>query len=1067
MIERVVQYTPQNHQRRSLGLVEYAVYLSERFEGLGDFSDLERSIQVSKEAMTLEPKGGPFRSLVLGGLAQCLLARSAHSGTFDDIDLAIGVTEEALSLVHDESSLHYSVVIGNLGCMLHQKFLRDGNTSDLDRAIQCTETAIKVLREARLPLEMVKTQYRGVLFNYGSYLHQKYKRSQNLQHLEQAITSLKEAMILTPPSTHIDMSKTGVELADCLGKMYESRESVELLYEAVDVIEQATTALPADFKHPTRAHLFQAACELGFKLGNWFQMKGDIQSLNRAIELVDKSVKNTVNEPDYPRYLRELGCLVTKRYLQTREKSDLDYAAAIAQTALEASLPRTLVHADAHATLGMIYDHRSRLMQDLVYLDKAIDHFQDSIEHTPETEFEVANARKCSLASCLASRYKHHDREMEELNSAINLTESAINTFSTDDQNRSILMINLGNYIDRRYKLSRSREDAMRSVLVWKQTIAAVEILDSQHVERANCWMRLGQSYLTQASGDPSLVDEAICAFEECGRCDGGPPSIRIAALALATSEHAERGDVVSLEKALSCVRQAIELYPIVSIRGMVTSDKLEFITDIMGVGHLGAAITVLLGRSPYEALKLFEAGRGIISKSFTDLRTESSALEGKHPELASRFASVQASLEEVPQREDISALELVRARIHQGKYRSEMESQLRDLLHEIRAEVGFEDFLSGPTEKECLEAAKAGPVVVINPSIRMHAFLIQKHVIDVIELDDPKIDEMLARIRTKATSAKLPLEVLQWAWSVIARPVLLALGIDRIPQNGNWPHIWWIAGGQLHYMPFHAAGSYVSGAGENVIDRVVSSYSFSVTALIHGRRRRNLAPSLHDPTNALLVAMAQTPEASHLPFAVEELERVEKCLPALGLVPINTVRKCRGDVLSELKTCNTFHFAGHGHVELNKPSQSGLRLEDGILDLEDIMDHGVHRKLPWLGYLSACSTGESMVHPSPWVDEGLNLINSFQLAGFRHVIGTLWEVSDRQCVEIAQVFYQTIVERLRTDPLSTDFLVAFGLHTALREVRAAIHQADIKRDGTMKSKKGKNGNTLQAANSS
>jgi CHAT domain-containing protein len=38
-----------------------------------------------------------------------------------------------------------------------------------------------------------------------------------------------------------------------------------------------------------------------------------------------------------------------------------------------------------------------------------------------------------------------------------------------------------------------------------------------------------------------------------------------------------------------------------------------------------------------------------------------------------------------------------------------------------------------------------------------------------------------------------------------------------------------------------------------------------------------------------------------------------------------------------------------------------------------------------------------------------IHLVSAFQLAGFRHVIGTLWEVSDPHCVGIAIVIYETL----------------------------------------------------------
>ena len=57
--------------------------------------------------------------------------------------------------------------------------------------------------------------------------------------------------------------------------------------------------------------------------------------------------------------------------------------------------------------------------------------------------------------------------------------------------------------------------------------------------------------------------------------------------------------------------------------------------------------------------------------------------------------------------------------------------------------------------------------------------------------------------------------------------------------------------------------------------------------------------------------------------------------------------------------------------------------------------------------------------------------MSAFQLAGFRHVVGTLWEVSDSHCVDVARVFYETI-----RDEGMTDVAIRRGLHQAVRALR-------------------------------
>ncbi|KAF1828367.1 hypothetical protein BDW02DRAFT_458414, partial [Decorospora gaudefroyi] len=122
----------------------------------------------------------------------------------------------------------------------------------------------------------------------------------------------------------------------------------------------------------------------------------------------------------------------------------------------------------------------------------------------------------------------------------------------------------------------------------------------------------------------------------------------------------------------------------------------------------------------------------------------------------------------------------------------------------------------------------------------------------------------------------------------------------------------------------------------------------------------------------------------------------------------------------------------GHGRSDPLDPSRSCLLLDDweeSPLTVGDLRDHKIQESSPFLGYLSACSTSANKV--DRLVDEGIHLASAFQLAGFRHVIGTLWEVSDSHCVDVARVVYETI----RAEGM-TDKAVCRGLHLAIKALR-------------------------------
>ncbi|KAM4061758.1 CHAT domain-containing protein [Hirsutella rhossiliensis] len=150
-------------------------------------------------------------------------------------------------------------------------------------------------------------------------------------------------------------------------------------------------------------------------------------------------------------------------------------------------------------------------------------------------------------------------------------------------------------------------------------------------------------------------------------------------------------------------------------------------------------------------------------------------------------------------------------------------------------------------------------------------------------------------------------------------------------------------------------------------------------------------------------------------------------------------------------QTCGIFHFAGHGWAAKD-PLQSRLCLQDWKtrpLTVERLIETDFSSSLPFLAYLSACGTGKNSEHDS--ADESVHLAGMFQLAGFRHVVGTLWDVDDQVCVDMATMIY----ESLGVNGIN-DGAVSLGLHHATRALRErwrreqSAAEALRKRDITM-----------------
>ena len=82
--------------------------------------------------------------------------------------------------------------------------------------------------------------------------------------------------------------------------------------------------------------------------------------------------------------------------------------------------------------------------------------------------------------------------------------------------------------------------------------------------------------------------------------------------------------------------------------------------------------------------------------------------------------------------------------------------------------------------------------------------------------------------------------------------------------------------------------------------------------------------------------------------------------------------------------------------------------------------------------HLSACSTAGHVV---PWLlEEVISVVSGFQISGFPHVIGSLWEVMDFVCLKVVKLFYRELLGCVETEWSNLD--VALALHDAVWEVR-------------------------------
>lgn len=365
-----------------------------------------------------------------------------------------------------------------------------------------------------------------------------------------------------------------------------------------------------------------------------------------------------------------------------------------------------------------------------------------------------------------------------------------------------------------------------------------------------------------------------------------------------------------------------------------------------------------------------------------------------------------------------------------EGKDRKAASDEFDSLIGKIRCLSGFEDFLKPASKQKIQSTASKGPIIYINVSeYRCDALIIEQGSIKHVSLSQLNIEMIKRRLHDLDQSGPFDTDILQWLWDTIASPVLETLKLNDFLVTSQLPHVWWIPTGLISLFPLHAAGYHLCELPRTVLDVAMSSYSASLKAMQHSRSASTSQVS--KAVRVALVAMETTPGQLRLEHAKAEVEAIRRICQS-DTIEIRQPPASKDSVISELRSCDVFHFAGHGHANLSNPLQSSLLLDDWQdkpMTLEELLETNISERLPFLAYLSACETSRAKNERT--IDEGLHLVNTFQLAGFRHVIGTLWKVDDELCKDVADIVYREVMEAKMTDDS-----VCLGLHTALKQCR-------------------------------
>lgn len=920
-------------------------------------------------------------------------------------------------------------ILSDISIALGRRFERMGparDIEDINRAIELAQAAVDLTPQG----DIIRL---WALSNLGHVLDKRYIRTRNLEDIKLEVEKAQDAVRTMPDCfSHAYLFQN--QLAVSLGKLFDRTSDLEIIERAIAASNKAVDETPKG-DHMRPFYLNTQARLLGMR----FEQTGVPGDLNLAIDILNDSLPLLqVGDPNRVIGVNYLGILTGIRFEQQGDIEDLEAAIKCSEEALATVTERSLELPGVLSNLANRLARRAQRNKNLKDIDCAINYINGSLRIAPHDHPERAKWLG-NLGSFFGMRSELETKSpssSRDLNQAIGITKDAIKLTKPEDPGLGDLTSTIANLLRSRSKQNRSVNDLDEAVDALEK---GLKLLPTCHPHIAILYHNLGETLHERynRTKKPADFDRSIAVFQKGWTCENALITLRID-LAVKIAELLV--SIPNWEEVTMWLKRAVDLLHVLSPRYLQNTDKQHMIQRFAGLAGSTAAAMLNAGKDASYALQYLELGRGIISGLLLDLRTDLSSLRQEYPYWAAQVSQLRdrldspvnpGSLAQLAQSVSLSPWEL------KVQSRRKAEEQLQALLTQIRAKPQFEDFLLPPTVAKMMEAANPHPIVVLNASpFRCDAFIVKPHQITVQPLPDltlESINDKIKQMRTDSYSLSL---ILEWLWDIVVHPILKALGFDNQPLLDNkWPHIWWVPVGPLSYLPFHAAGYHEKDSGETTLDRIISSYSSSIKSLISGRHQQS---SRRTPARALLVSMPDTPGQVPLQFTKSEVEVLDGLLPSLDMTSVKPERMRKADVISQLGSCDIFHFAGHGISHPLEPSRSSLLLEDwkeNPLTVGDLRDQKLQDKAPFLAYLSACSTSANDILGLS--DEAIHLVNACQLAGFRHVIGTLWTVSDMACVGVARRLYETIRDE------ATDESVCRGLHFALRELRDTQNDSD------------------------
>lgn len=1027
---QAVAALPAGHRARGAALASLSLVLltlSGREKGTAVF---EEAAQAARDAVALAPAGHPGRAARMSNLATIVRELYGRTGQEALLMEAAQANRDALAACRDGDPDRVSY-LANLSGTLLAYYRRTGDPAALAELLPAARDAVCAAPDTH-------PGRGGALNNLGLACRAQFEHTVDVAVLTEAVQAAGDAAAAAGNRFERAMYLNNLSLA--WQATAERSGETGALNEAVRAARDAVAAVP-EHDLDRAAYLSNLSAALRMSA----ERTGDAATLSEAVQAAqDAAAAIPGDHPERGAYLHNLSTVLLLKFEHTTDSAALAVAARAAVDSVAAipgghpGLARRL------SNLSLVLLAVSKRTEDSIALTEAVQAARNAVAASPEDDPQRP-VRLASLSIALQT-LSDRTRDVALGTEGAQAARDALAATPTDHPARAAHLTNLSIALQR---LSRHHSDPAMLAEAIQAGRDAVAAESADQGDRAGVLINLGNALemLSGRTGEIPVLAEAMTCFLRAAQNTGAPTATRVGAYRSVARLSGRAGG--SPTEALDAMQTAVSLLLRLTPRVLARADREHSLRRLSLLAGEAAAAAVNAG-SPDQAVALLEQARGVLIADALNARgSDLRRLRELRPDLADQFSALRARIEALDYAADLRAADTTAGIADPPRARQDAHAAWDHLLAQIRAAGGLEDFLRPPSADELVRQAVYGPIVLVYASqVRCDALILGDEpaapvrLVPLAELTETDADRQIDRLlraleadrdpaasRASRRAAQIEiLAVLGWMWDTIAEPVLGSLGYASEPAHGQpWPRVWWCPVGTLALLPLHAAGHHADRKADpgdrtrTVLDLVVSSYASTIRSLAYARAQRP------DPAadTTLIVAVPDAPGTPRLPGVDEEVGVLASTVPRARVLR----QPRREAVLMALRSHPLVHFACHGYADLDQPRASQLILEDAPLTVSDISAQLLSGRL---AYLSAC---DSTVTAPALANESLHITGAFQLAGYQHVIGTLWPVNDAAACRLALDFYRQLTGDGSTVPDANQ--AALALHRAVRRLRS------------------------------